>query len=86
MKFFIRTAGTPFLTTKRMKNLLEELKEEPVDHRVRRYKSNWLRYVTRINNKMPKITQNDRPHGRGRLGRPLNRLLDEAKTGLSRPN
>jgi len=26
------------------------------------------------------------PNGRTRLGRPLKRLLDEAETGLSRPN
>jgi hypothetical protein len=66
--------------------LLEELKEEPVDQRLRKYKSNWLSHVTRINNKMPKIMLNYIPNGRGRLGRPLKRLLGEAKTGLSRPN
>jgi len=62
---------------------LEELKEEPADQRLRRYQSNWLRHVTRINNKMSKITLNCRSKGRGRLGRPLKRLLDEAETGLS---
>jgi hypothetical protein len=51
------------------------------------YKSNWLRHVTGINKKrMPKIMLNYRPNGRRRLGRPLRRLLDEAETGLSRPN
>jgi len=29
---------------------------------------------------------NYRPNGRRRLGIPLKRLLDEAETGLSRPN
>ena len=29
---------------------------------------------------------NYRPNGRRRLGRPLKGLLDEAETGLSRPN
>jgi hypothetical protein len=35
---------------------LEELKVEPVDDKLRRYKSNSLQHVTRMNNKgMPKI-------------------------------
>jgi hypothetical protein len=42
---------------------LEELKVEPVDERLRRYKSNWL-HVTRMNNNMtPKIMLNYRPYG-----------------------
>jgi hypothetical protein len=36
--------------------------------------------------RMPKIMLNYRPHGQKRLGRPLKRLLDEAETGLLRPN
>jgi hypothetical protein len=51
---------------------LEELKAEAVDETLKRYKSNWLRHATRMNTKQ--------------LGRPLKRLLDEAETGLSRPN
>ena len=40
-----------------------------------------------MNNKwMPKIMLNYRSNGRRQIGRPLKRLLDEAKTGLSRPN
>jgi hypothetical protein len=36
---------------------LEEMKFEAVIEKIRRYKSNWLRRVTRINNnRMPKIT------------------------------
>ena len=35
---------------------------------------------------MAKIMLNYRQNGRRRLGRPLRRLLDEADTGLSRPN
>jgi len=35
---------------------------------------------------LPKVMLNYRPNGRGRVGRPLKRLLDEAKTGLLRPN
>jgi hypothetical protein len=34
----------------------------------------------------PKIILDYRPYGRRRLGRPLKRLLNEAETGLSRPN
>jgi hypothetical protein len=68
-------------------DIFEELKVEPFDKDVRRYKLNWLRHVTRMNsNRMPKIMLNYVPDGRRRLGRPLKRLLDEAETGLSRPN
>ena len=45
-----------------------------------RYKSNWPKYVTRMNNnRMPKIILNYRPNGRRWLGRPLKRLLDRMK-------
>ena len=54
--------------------------------KLRRYKSNWLQHVARMNNnRMPKIT-NYRPNGQRQLGRRLKRLLDEAKTGLLWPN
>ena len=66
--------------------MLEELISIPVDKKLRRYKSNWLRYVTRMNKKTPKIMLNYRPTGRRRLGRPLRRLLDEAAAGLLRSN
>jgi hypothetical protein len=66
---------------------LEELKVEPVDEKLRRYKSNWVWHVTRMNNnRMSKILLNYRSNERRRLRRPLKRLLDEAETGLSRPN
>jgi len=62
------------------------LKVEPADEKLSRYKSNWLRHVTRMyNNRMSKIMLNYRPNGRIRLARPLKRLLDEATTSLSRP-
>jgi hypothetical protein len=35
---------------------------------------------------MPRVLLNYRPNGRRRLGSPSKTLLDEAKTGLSRPN
>jgi hypothetical protein len=42
VKFFRRTAGyTPF-DHKRNEGILEELKVEPVDKKLRRFKSNWL--------------------------------------------
>jgi hypothetical protein len=70
-----------------MKKFWWSLKVEPVDDKPSRYKSNWLRHVTRINSsKMAKIMLNYRPNGRRRLGRPLKRLLDVAETGLSGPN
>jgi len=34
----------PFLATKGGKKFWEELKVEPVDQKLRRYKSNWVRY------------------------------------------
>jgi len=37
-------------------------------------------------NRMPKIMLNYRPGGRRKLVSPLRRLLDDGKTGLSRPN
>jgi len=68
--------------------ILEELKVEPAEEKLRRYKSNWLRLAKRMdNNRISKIMlKYERPNGRRRLGRPLKRLLDEADTGLSRPN
>ena len=64
-----------------------KLKVEPADEKLRRYKSNCLRRITRINNnRMAKIMLNYGPNGRRRLGRPLKRLLDKAETSLLRPN
>jgi hypothetical protein len=61
--------------------ILEELKVEPVDEKLRRYKANRLPYVTRMNKML-----NYRLNGRKRLAKPLKILSDEAETGLSRPN
>jgi hypothetical protein len=65
---------------------LEELKEEPFDQRLIRYKANWLCYVTRINKKMPKIMLKFIANRLGLVGRSLKRILDKAKIDLSRPN
>jgi len=44
---------------KRSEEILEEMKVEPVDEKLGRYKSNRLRHVTRMNsNRMPKIMLN----------------------------
>jgi hypothetical protein len=67
--------------------VLEELQVEPVEEKLRRYESNWPRHLTRMDtNKMPKLMLNFIPNGRRRLGKPLKRILDEAESGLSRPN
>jgi hypothetical protein len=38
----------------RVKEVLEKLKIEPADEKLIRYKSIWLRHVTRMDNRMPK--------------------------------
>jgi hypothetical protein len=60
MRFFRRTTGYTLLDHKRNEEILEQLKLEPVDKKLRRYKSNWLRHVTRVNNRVPKIMLNYR--------------------------
>jgi hypothetical protein len=63
------------------------LKAKAVEEKLRRYKSNWLRHVTRMySNRMTKIMLICRPNGRRWLGRSLKRILDEVETGLSRPD
>jgi hypothetical protein len=80
---FRRTAGYTLSDHKRNEEILEELKVEPVDEKLRRCKSNWLENVTRINNnRMSNVMLNFRPHGLRLLGRPLKRLLKEAETCL----
>jgi hypothetical protein len=75
MKIFRRTVGyTPF-DHKRNEEILEALKIEPVGEKLRRYKSNLLRHVRRMNsNRMTKIMLSCRTNGRRRLGTPLKRL------------
>ena len=87
IKVFRKTTGYTLFDHKRKENILEELKVEPADEKIRRFKSSWLRNVIRMNNDgMPKIVLNYRPNGRRWLGRPLKRLLNEAETGLAKPN
>ena len=67
---------------------MEELKVEPADDKLRRFKSSLLRHVARMNgSRVPKIILNCRPYGRRRLGRPLKGLLTRPKQvcqGLTR--
>jgi len=63
MKFFRRIAKNTFYDQKRNENIFEEVRVEPVNEKLRTYKSNWLRQATRIkNNRMPKIMWNFRPN------------------------
>ena len=87
MKFFRKTAGTHFFDYNTNEKFLEDLKLEPVDEKLRRHKSNWLRHVTRMDSsRMAEVMLSWRPNGRRGIGRPLKRQLDKAETGLSRPN
>jgi hypothetical protein len=57
-KIFLNIGYTLF-DQKRKGEILEELKVEPVDKTLRRYKSNWLQgHVTWMINRMPKIMLN----------------------------
>ena len=87
MKFFRRTIDYALFDHKRDQEILEKLKEGPVDWKLSRCKSNWLRHVARMSsNRMLNIMLNYRPNGRRRLARPLKILLDDARTGLFSPN
>jgi hypothetical protein len=60
IKFFRRRVGDTLFDHKRNKEILEGLKLEPFDEIPRRYKSNCLRHVTRMNKRIPKIMLNYR--------------------------
>ena len=47
IKFFRRTAGYTLFDHRRNEEILEEMKVEPFDKKLRRYKSDWLRHVKR---------------------------------------
>jgi hypothetical protein len=54
VKFFRIAVG--YILSKPDEEILEHFKVEPVEEKLRRYKSNWLRHVTRTNsNSVPKI-------------------------------
>jgi hypothetical protein len=71
----------------RNEEIFEGLKVEPVEEKLSRYKSNWLRHATTINNKLcQKVMLNYKINGRKILGRPLKRLVVDDETCLSKPN
>jgi hypothetical protein len=71
----------------RVTTILEEVEVEPVDGKLRRDKSKYLWHKTRINSiRTPQIILNYGPNEQRQLGRPVERVLDVTKIGLSRPN
>jgi hypothetical protein len=79
IKFYRRAARFILFGHRRNEEIMVELKVEPVDEKLRRYKSNMIRHVTRMNSsRVSKIMLNYRPNGRRPPGRPLKRLLDVA--------
>ena len=61
MKFLIRAAGYICVDQKNNLEIVVEVKAEPVDEKLRRYKSNWPRHVKRMNIKsLTKIMMNYR--------------------------
>jgi hypothetical protein len=48
MKFFQKNSGYTLFDHKRNGEILEEMKIEPADKKLRKYKSDWLRHVTRL--------------------------------------
>ena len=68
MKFFRRTDGYTLFDHKSIEEMLEELNAVPVDQKLSRHKSNWLRNTTRMNSsRMAKRMLNCRPNGRRQL-------------------
>jgi hypothetical protein len=61
--------GFTLFEHKRNEEIWKELKVEPVDEKMRKYKSNWLTHITRINSKIKaKIMLDFRLNGQRRLG------------------
>ena len=53
--FFQKNSRYKLFDYKRNEEILEEMKLEPADEKLRKYKPNWQRHVTKMNNnKMPK--------------------------------
>ena len=71
-----RTAGHALFDHKKYEEILEELKIEQNDEKRRRYKSNCLQHVTRMeNNSVPKIMPKYRRNGQRGLGRPFEETI-----------
>ena len=54
---FSEQRDTPFCDHKRNDTILEELKIEPVEEKLRRYKSNWLQRTIRMDKRIPNSVQ-----------------------------
>jgi hypothetical protein len=48
MKFIRHTAGYSLLDNRRNKDLLEELKVDPIEKKLAQYKQKWLNHVRRM--------------------------------------
>lgn len=83
---FSEKPDTHFFDHKRNNTILEELKTEPADEKLRRYKLNWPQLEIKMNKRMPKTLLIYRQNEFSRLGRPLKELIGEADTGLISPN
>ena len=87
--FSVQPGTPPFFSFdhKRNEEIFDELKAEPVDEKLRRHKSNWLRQVTRMDSsRTAEIMLNYTTYWWRWPERPSKRLLDGAGTGLSGPN
>ena len=68
MKFVIITAGYTLLGHKGNEEILEKIKAEPAEGKLRGYKPNCLRHVTGMySSRMAKRVLNCRPNRQGRL-------------------
>jgi hypothetical protein len=87
IKIFRRRAGYTLFDHKRNEEILEQMKVEPVNVKLRIIQTKLATTCNKNEQQHDaKAVLSCRPNGRSRLGRPLKRLLDEAETGLSRPN
>jgi len=57
-KCFSKIAGYKLFDYKMNEEILEELKVEPADDKLRRYKSNWLRHVKKHKNEQQDAKNN----------------------------
>jgi hypothetical protein len=73
-----RTAGYNLLDHRRNEDILEELRIEPSEKKLKQYKQKWLNQVNRLEDLIdtPKQLLNYRPIGRRRPGRLLKRQLE----------
>jgi len=78
-----KAAGYTLFDHKRTEEILVQLNAEPVDEKLGRYKSKWLRHVTIMNNiRMLKIMLNYRPNRRRLLGKTFEETV---RRGRKRP-